>query len=621
MVTSIEGKQAAYFDTVCAVCEKFPLPSPDSVVKWSKVVCSWLENDHECFLTLKDMAAFISFHGFKKLELLHKFDLFIKDTGNTALFSDYALIPNRDGELKKKSELVDAKDIPGWLFDMTKGIIPQKSEGMVHTLFADIEQLTDFSRNDLKSTINDVLTNMRRETLDKVNPSMYDKDTLNALANISAIYKAANSSTVRKKALPIIFKHLGLEYSEHILSALSSEERDITELPFKHLVENLFLEISMMDSECLESNLDYIFALHEALHSWNSYYDQNKKEGFAIKYSIFPNQQHNPCKVSELQRGVDIPDQLAELHNSVFGTDIKAELVDERFTSFFEFETLDAKTLAKRIEDDLTERKFDDDNVLDIINMLDDSKWQQWFPAINREKADLFMKQVKPECKEDVFRLMKINDPNKLKQLADLAEDVDLDEIIRIGKDAVVAEQNRKVDFEFKNTLGKYVEDFIRLELNEKLQNKSSLFNVNVEDEQGGQDVIIFKDGTPRYYLEVKSRWGTDQSAMMSPLQMKQSVKEASRYALCYVDMTGFSNDCECHKYPSFEEVKSRIRCVTNIGSLIETIINSVTSATGVERVHIGGDYKCIIPQTVIKDNAVSFEDMLQCIISILVTD
>lgn len=621
LVTSIEGQQAAYFDTVCTVCENFPLPSPDSVVKWSKVVSSWLENDHECFLTLNDVAAFISSHGFKKSELLHQFDLFIKDSGNTALFSDYALIPNRGNELKKKAELVDAKDIPDWLFDMTKGIIPQKSKAMVHTEFADIEQLTDFSRNDLKSAINDVLTNKRRETLDKINPEMYGKDTLKALANISSIFRVANGSTVRNKALPIIFKHLGIEYSEHILLPLSSEKRDITELPFKHLVENLFLEISMMDSECLENNLDYIVALHEALYSWNSYYDQNKKEGFAIKYSIFPNQQHNPCKASELQRGVDIPDRLAELYNSVFGTDIKEELVDERFTSFFEFKTLDAKTLAKRIEDYLAECKFDDDNVLDIINMLDDSKWQQWFPAINREKADLFMKQVKPECKEDVFRLMKIEDPNKLKQLADLAEDVDLDEIIRIGKDAVVAEHNRKEDFEFKNTLGKYVEEFIRLELNKKLQNKSSLIKVDVEDEQGGQDIIIFKDGTPRYYLEVKSRWGTDQSAMMSPLQMKQSVKETSRYALCYVDMTGFSKDCERHEYPPFEEVKSRIRSVTNIGSLIETVINSVTNDTGVERVHIGGDYKCIIPQTVIKDNAVSFEDMLQKIISILAAD
>ena len=66
------------------------------------------------------------------------------------------------------------------------------------------------------------------------------------------------------------------------------------------------------------------------------------------------------------------------------------------------------------------------------------------------------------------------------------------------------------------------------------------LYNVSVIDDQGGQDLKVLVNDKVIYYIEVKSRWETDRSVLMSTLQHKTSYREKEHYALCAVDMSHF---------------------------------------------------------------------------------
>ena len=621
IVDTIEGENGEKFKVISTVAlERFHVPNTSDIIEWSKVVLSWKNVNDSVFLSVEDIAEAVAEKGLKELDLLKQFDVAVKEMGYDRLFDKYTLIPNKEGVLTKKSDLRNAKDIPNWLYDIVKQIIPTRTSAFVNNDFSGIVEMTSFSRNDLKESINDFLTTQRKEYLDK--GKCYRGEVLRVLASICSVYKSEQSTTIRRSVMPLICDYLKVDYMPQILAPLSSDERNVTELPFKHLVENMLLEISLMDSENVKENYDYILNLHRNLSSWSSYYDHNNSKGYAIEYGAFPNQLYIPCKVSDLKVATDISNEkLIRLYNNIFDVDIKDELVCEDFNSFCTFEQIDSRSIAKLIEDELAENKFNNEYLLDIIHELEDKQWQEWFPVIYGKKAELFMNQVKPECKEEVFRLMKIEDPNKLKQLADLADELDLDEILRCGRKAVIAEHNKVADFEFKKSLGEYVEGFIQngliSQLISQLNEEKSDIKVSVEDEQGGQDLVIYKDGEPVYYMEIKSRWGTDQSVMMSPLQMQRSVQQTSNYALCCIDMTGFNiSDCEKHIYPSIEDVLCRIKCLTNIGELNSPLIDGTFPQSQNETVHIGGDFKCIVPQKVIQNQGKSFELLLDTIMS-----
>ena len=153
--------------------------------------------------------------------------------------------------------------------------------------------------------------------------------------------------------------------------------------------------------------------------------------------------------------------------------------------------------------------------------------------------------------------------------------------------------------------LGEYVETSLLEILKETLSDKE--LHVKSENVQDGQDFIIYIDNKPFYYIEVKSRWVTSDSVMMSASQLKRSIEEKERYALFAVDMTDFNHaNVELHEYPAMKESLERINVISNIGHLAQHLKRIVENPD--DEVHIGGDYKAIVPQSLIKKHKKEFK-------------
>lgn len=587
----------------------FQLVDSTEILDWSKVVASW-DSYHSSLLEIEDIAYEISISDNAPLSILRAFDTYLSEKKLVSLFDSYTLIPNRYGEKMKKSVLRNASTIPGWLSDIADGLVSDKVELFADDSFTGLVELTPFSRNDLRDAVTSELRTLRQEFLDR--GLVYEAPVISTLLELSSVFATETASTVRRKATTIIAEHLQRDFSARVMPSLDSNERDVAELPFKHLVECMLLEISQKDSDWVNANIEYISSLHSELCSWTEYYNRNTKDGLCTKYGAFPNRNAQPCMARELEKSDDIPEELAELYTDVMDEDLNERLVDERFEDFYDFTDLTAKDVAGEIEDELEENEFHHSAVLDIINNLKEgSEWNLWFPRIASKKAELFLGRVQEDCKESIFKLMKINDSDKLNQLAELADEVDLDEIINEGRAAIIERKNQEEDFNFKLLLGEYVEDIIRQYLADSVSDD----DITVVQEDYGCDLSIRKNGKPIYYIEVKSRWNSNQFVMMSPLQMHTSVEHSENYALCCVDMSHFGlSEAEEHHYPALEEVLPHIKVLTDIGSLNREIC---TIAEGTDRsVYTGGDYKCVTPPSTIQCHGKNFSALVDIILN-----
>ena len=158
-------------------------------------------------------------------------------------------------------------------------------------------------------------------------------------------------------------------------------------------------------------------------------------------------------------------------------------------------------------------------------------------------------------------------------------------------------ELEKKADLSFKHRIGKHIEDTIREKIRKDLK---GFISVKVEDVQGGQDIVIEYNGEKIYYVEVKSRWNTQRSIMMSSLQMKKASENKEIYSLCCVDMSGYTTDKGDRYEPPVEVILDRISVLDDIGEKLEPLHKRIHTKNYNE-IHITDDYKVVIPQTVVK--------------------
>ena len=158
-------------------------------------------------------------------------------------------------------------------------------------------------------------------------------------------------------------------------------------------------------------------------------------------------------------------------------------------------------------------------------------------------------------------------------------------------------ELEKKADLSFKHRIGKHIEDAIREKIRKDLK---GFISVKVEDVQGGQDIVIEYNGEKIYYVEVKSRWNTQQSIMMSSLQMKKASENKEIYSLCCVNMSGYTPDKGDRYEPPVEVILDRISVLDDIGEKLEPLHKRIHTKNYNE-IHITDDYKVVIPQTVVK--------------------
>ena len=250
--------------------------------------------------------------------------------------------------------------------------------------------------------------------------------------------------------------------------------------------------------------------------------------------------------------------------------------------------------------------------ILEIIKLISDNpEWKKYFPIIESKKASIMLERISDsETKEDLFSIIGLK-PDKISLLGKLSKKDNFEKIIELGTQLLEEEEYKKTDFLFKHTIGTHIEKLVR----EKIKDDLKTFEVKVQEEQGGQDITIKYNNKIIYYIEVKSRWDSNNSVTMSSTQMKKAVENQTKYSLCCVDMTDYKVGTEeRYKVSDINEIFDRISILSNIGSKIQPILKGILSIKDKENeISISEDYRGVIPQAIIKEGGSldSFIEML----------
>lgn len=600
------------------------LPLKDECLRWANIIHQWNLHDiqlHE--LSLSEVAKKASAEG--DLVNLHHFLELIKDIKQTKLFEDMPLIPNRSGILKKTECLRDGKDIPDELYQRAMPICQEDMNRLVHPEFADIYNLTEYTREHLRSAVYNFHDSLKATTL-KIGKCFSEEYTA-ALRRFVSIYPVENPDSHRHQIMQALSKLKGFAYS--VCCIPRSKEKDTKDYyrsAFIFLLESELLGITIaaqQDPEWLTIHKNELLDFISKIALITDKDDSSRLLG-SNGYAVIPNQNGALCKLEELRiRENKISDELSNMYNNVLHKDLRATWIDAAFELFISPQKTDfAKDLALDVERSLMEEYETSHEVskyiIDIIQKIESktdeaSLWKEWFKRIDEKKADLNWHMVPEESKSNFYRLMKVANNNEL--LEDLAEMSENADVLKQFKEFLTKHQQEEAEFKFKHDLGKHIENMVRLKLSNELCDRVNIATT-IEDRQGGQDIVIQLDGEDVYFIECKAKWNFHEPAHMSKLQIQKAYDEKGHYALCAVDLTtfdGLSNGA----FPSIEQLESHIHIHFDVAEKLATVAEhlfAIDEELDENRMTISADYRSNIPKSVFVNN-VGFESLIDAII------
>ena len=582
-----------YLDTIY---EYVPLvgvvPEKDHLLKWSKIIAEW-ELEDKYFIELKEIAQKVSECPGQKL---HDMLQLIVDANQNNLLAEYALIPNREGVLKKQTDIYDARSISAEWFNFLKPLIPDVCEKMVDNLYTDVVTLNVYSGKDLQAALNQRVKNEESKTWGE--QKSYSGAFEESLIRLCSVFYHQSKESKRSRLMPIVCNFEDKVYEEVYLDSILHEGQvvDLFAQIFPSLVENQMKKISSKNVDWVKLNSDNLCVFID--NARGSEYDR-----FAYNYAIYPNANGVLHQPNVLKKNMSIDQRLFSLYEKILGKDLKEECVDCRFENFYakyleESHQLTSSKVALEIQSKLSEGDYQDRNVLDVIDYMeclgDDGKmWQKWFADIYKQRESIRYRLGTDKERKAINRMMKQKNPYLLEVMAEVAEQENALNLVT----NCLAELRHD---EHIRKLGEYVEQGVEQYLTDKLQP----YGINVKNQQNGQDFILSKAGYDDYFIEIKSRWNSNDSVEMSPAQFAQAVLAADRYALIGVNMVNFDQtrtDDEDFLY--VEDVLDSIYVLDSIGYLQKDLYAKTLEIFSgpFDKIYLNGTYKVRVPQSVLR--------------------
>lgn len=578
------------------------IPCKEELLHWSRIIGVWNQDKAENFLTLESIVTYVSqVKGDRLLDMLKM----LVEAGATSFFERYELIPNREGVLKKRDDLRDARAIPDKLYALVKALDEKICAKMVDTEYQDIIKLNPYNRQNLREELNGVVKAKENECWrDSDSPYPYDGDFEKNLIALCSAFTTQNGDSKRNKLIPIICRFEGIEGYEEIYIPAAEDDQtgfDLYRQVFVSLVENQMIKIGQRDMVWVAENIQDIVDFVDFARG-----DDYKT--FCTQYAIYPDMNGELHVPEDLKKNQNVNEKLFELYESVVGDDLKSKCVDSRFEGYYPkyaeatYQYTSA-SVAKEIQNKLSADQYQDTILLDIIDLTEQEgekglEWRLLFKDIYDQRESIRYHLGSEDERKAINRMLKQKNPKLLTKMAEVSERNDSETVLAKIDEAIDAyehEQHIKM-------LGDYVEANVQRFITDALVGTG----ITITNEQGGQDLILSKVGFEDYYIEIKSRWKDKEQAIMSVMQFQRAVANPERYALISAQMWHFDQQrAEDGVVLTLEEMKPYLRVCDNIGSLVADLKERVDEAFkgGEDEIHISGSYDVRVPQRVFNLN------------------
>lgn len=593
-----EGNES-HLDIVYQYASKVSsLPKKYEVLDWSDIVYQWNPEKTEWFVTVKDIVSQITSEN-DKHELL-KFLQYLKASDQASLYQNGELIPNREGELKRATELRNGKEsIPANLYDVINPLVPSYTNLLVDNDFLELYDYAKETRDGLKTALNIRLREIDAED----NTEPYPLEDIVKLCLTFPTNNPENND--RYQAMKIICMRFGYSDSFNYVPHLGDVDKEqlMYRDVFESLVRYTFKQIEVESTQnkewlTVDGNAKFLHSLLSALCN------ENKNSYFQTKvmpdYAIFPNQNGKLCQKDDLvvvvqdeghaHTGEDVND-LCKYYKDVLSVDMKNDWVDDAYASFQSFNEIKLKTKAVEIDEELSKVNYAPKTTIEIITHLDDNKdvWRYWFANIDNNKAKVFLNRIEDVTqRKHIYSVMK-SDKETLETCAELCDMPNRKDILKKLQGLIQVEHDNQARFYHLHTIGKHIEDTLRELINQDLvkveKRETKDDTLIVDDIQNGQDIVISVkdegDWKDVYYVEVKSKWDFNEPAHMSTRQVRMAALHPKNYALCCVDLRELKEE-ELDKLPE-ATIAACTRVKMDIGQDLQPLVQAILDADSLD--------------------------------------
>lgn len=614
-------------------------PLERDMIYWSSTVGGWYKDEENPrTLTIDQLAELISKTDIadEYTEWLYTICQYIIRKQRVDLFATYKIVPNEKDKLCLLKPLLSPKSFATVVKKALSVMVPEKVEFFIHPDFAQLfPEMGNYGDSEAKTDLsayiskhNDELSKQREVLKNRIVSSQYNNDQDNpqferyaypddVVLSIVRLYEALlpkDSTGFQAKSLELLMDYHGLKKSENIIQ-LDKETFDVRTC-CTTLLHDAFFRFTLLQDK--SDKADWCKRMVANVYS------SSDSKAMLAYYQIYPDQTDRFKYADSLQKQPDtMLDRVVELYDEIAKPSIplKNSLVSSSYACcFIGSKILSTNDTCSAIEKVVKDRNYnitdyDKQNlIVEIIqNLSSDNKngivWRSMFGDIDSHKGQLVFSIIKSQSKRDsIFQIMKVKDDSRLKLIASLAERDDLQELIEEGGKVLIQKRNEANDTKYKKDLGEYVEKFLVDRLDKELKVR---IGADTKDEQGGQDIIIYKEGIPVYYIEIKSRWANDRSVLMSTMQYQRSIKNPEHYALTCANMYGFDRTyVDKHEYPPLKDILPRIKVLETIGFDNKDLVKRVAN----ENIdpHVNPGYQILVPQELIKQEGIEFDEFLR---------
>lgn len=611
------------------------LPPYGLYSEMSSHVNNWniaIENKFKTF-DIAQIAEYLSNHANGNYHTIHKKDaykLFIKHiSGNTHLLNTYCLIPNLHGILSYFKELVRWNRIENELIEIADALNYDITKKYLHPDFYFLGEISEYNREKFRedfskfcNELNDSYSKDNSQSeLSLVRHSMviealYCFISLNNVTNLNiqlaGFYKRVFSLLVQPK---IIY----------------NPTTDINYQPAFKLLAHFYIEsIQNIDiSTCLND-------LHEALSLM--FENKNLKEEFLHKKPCIPSQNFKLKAQSELNKDEVKDSDFKQKYKEIIETDILDKLAVDGFDKYLQHTGVaTGQMLGSQIEEKLHPNKrfipvkdLSDDvinNVLTLVEKISEKPdtWGQWLPNINAVKEEILMHKFQNEkTRSSLFSIL-TKDEATIELLGDLAKIENLKDLVKKGLEKQQEERRRNAHMDYITRIGLLIQDLIQQQLDVELANiievKRSEEDTHLvtQEEQNGQDFIIYKNGQPEYFIEVKSKWDENGKFALTKNQTEKCAIEKNRYAVISVNVDRYKKKHEIDDELNigFDDLNEFIHVNDALGVYFEKLVQENIKKTEINDPKLI-EFRGSIPQRIIDTEGKKFDDFIPELIEAL---
>ena len=185
--------------------------------------------------------------------------MFLKDSGNEKLMDEYALLPNRKGDLRLRNALCYGDFVTDEVYELVKNIMGDDDAKMFDPEYLDVCTVSPYTKNDLQKAIGNTVQQWRNQTLNRQDGGTLTDEQLESLIKFCSATMLTDFKNQRGRMMPILAELYEKEFAAiPTIKYREDEEEEFYKPAFNFLLDYTLAQVCRKDVKWVEGHKGWL---------------------------------------------------------------------------------------------------------------------------------------------------------------------------------------------------------------------------------------------------------------------------------------------------------------------------------------------------------------------------